>query len=333
MTSWVLSIAQGFHDHWQVAKERGLWDITRNAHIERGDFVYFWGSGQPLAGFLGRATVVADIREIEIGENRPWSEDDPRLMDYTHRIFLTDFIDRTVPPQRWAEVQRLTGLASAHLRPQTGDPAVEAVLETFIGVVEEPDEAVRDEQVAGLVDFEEDARARTLSESVRREGQPGFRKALDDAYGRCAITQTTTPSVLEAAHIRAYKGTHTNLITNGMLLRRDVHRLFDSHLITVVIENDDYVVRADPDLEDEEYRKLDGKRLLCSTAGTGQAGAGAAREPRTRMRMAQVMSHPAASSSSSPPTLLAGCLRALIPILIGMAASRSTPRAAASCTR
>lgn len=257
----MLSIAQGFHDHWQVAKERGLWDITRNAHIERGDFVYFWGSGQPLAGFLGRATVVADIREIETGENRPWSEDDPRLMEYTHRIFLADFIDRTVPPQRWTEVQRLTGLASAHLRPQTGDPTAEAALATFIGVVHEPYEAVRQEQPARPVDFDEDARTRKLSESVRREGQPGFRKALDDAYGRCAITQTTTPSVLEAAHIRAYKGIHTNLITNGMLLRRDIHRLFDSHRITVVIESDNYIVRADPGLQDEEYRKLDGKRL------------------------------------------------------------------------
>lgn len=67
-----------------------------------------------------------------------------------------------------------------------------------------------------------------------REGQAKFRSALISYYGaRCMITGETVAQIIEAAHIRPYDGNKTNHVTNGLLLRVDIHRLFDCGLLNV----------------------------------------------------------------------------------------------------
>lgn len=67
-----------------------------------------------------------------------------------------------------------------------------------------------------------------------RRGQPRFRRDLLRAYaGRCAITGWAAEHVLEAAHIVPYRGDHTNHVTNGLLLRSDLHTLFDLGLLWI----------------------------------------------------------------------------------------------------
>ncbi len=67
-----------------------------------------------------------------------------------------------------------------------------------------------------------------------RLGQGGFRIAVMDAYGRsCAITTEHSLPALEAAHIRPYAEDGGHDVTNGLLLRSDVHRLFDRGYVTV----------------------------------------------------------------------------------------------------
>ena len=79
-----------------------------------------------------------------------------------------------------------------------------------------------------------DARERTLSSIVRRRGQPAFRQGLLAAYkGRCAITGCCLEPVLDAAHIFPYRGPETNQLCNGLLLRTDLHTLFDLKLIAI----------------------------------------------------------------------------------------------------
>ncbi|HUV50580.1 MAG TPA: HNH endonuclease [Anaerolineae bacterium] len=67
-----------------------------------------------------------------------------------------------------------------------------------------------------------------------RLGQGGFRVIVTDAYQRrCAITQEKTLPTLEAAHIKPFSDSGPHLIENGILLRSDIHRLFDSGYVTV----------------------------------------------------------------------------------------------------
>ncbi|WP_440997543.1 HNH endonuclease [Arhodomonas sp. SL1] len=79
-----------------------------------------------------------------------------------------------------------------------------------------------------------DSRKRTLATIVQRRGQATLRQALIEAYeGRCAITGCEVLDVLEAAHIHPYRREETNYPSNGLLLRGDVHTLFDLGLLTV----------------------------------------------------------------------------------------------------
>jgi hypothetical protein len=77
-----------------------------------------------------------------------------------------------------------------------------------------------------------DARQRAVRQIVARQGQSVFRAALLDAYqGRCAVTGCDAPAALEAAHLRPYRGPDSNTVSNGLLLRADVHTLLDLRLL------------------------------------------------------------------------------------------------------
>jgi len=55
-----------------------------------------------------------------------------------------------------------------------------------------------------------------------------------DAYGnRCAVTGERVRPVLEAAHIKPFALDGSNLISNGLSLRADIHKLFDRGYVTV----------------------------------------------------------------------------------------------------
>lgn len=68
-----------------------------------------------------------------------------------------------------------------------------------------------------------------------RLGQAAFRIAVTAAYGgACAVTGEHALPVLEAAHIRPFADdASTHDVPNGLLLRADVHRLFDRGYVTV----------------------------------------------------------------------------------------------------
>lgn len=67
-----------------------------------------------------------------------------------------------------------------------------------------------------------------------RLGQGTFRVLVTDMYNRrCAITGERTLPALEAAHIRPYAESGSHEPSNGLLLRRDIHSLFDSGYVTV----------------------------------------------------------------------------------------------------
>ncbi len=75
---------------------------------------------------------------------------------------------------------------------------------------------------------------RVLTEVVHRREQFAFRRRLLAAYeGRCAVTGESVEAVLEAAHITPYSKEALNDLSNGLLLRADLHNLFDLCLIAV----------------------------------------------------------------------------------------------------
>ena len=98
-----------------------------------------------------------------------------------------------------------------------------------------------------------------------RIGQGTFRALVLDSYGRqCAVTRERALPALEAAHIRPFSETETHQVRNGLLLRSDIHRLFDVGYITVTPE---YRVEASTRMREdfndgENYMRLHGSGIL-----------------------------------------------------------------------
>jgi putative restriction endonuclease len=71
-----------------------------------------------------------------------------------------------------------------------------------------------------------------------RLGQGSFRVIVTDAYQRrCAITREKTLPALEAAHIKPFSQSGPHRIQNGLLLRADIHNLFDAGYVTVTTDH------------------------------------------------------------------------------------------------
>lgn len=100
-----------------------------------------------------------------------------------------------------------------------------------------------------------DERKATLRRVVTRTGQGKFRALVLAAYdGRCAITGYSEPAALEAAHITPYRGSRTDVVTNGLALRADLHRLWDTGLLAV--HEDSHEVLIAKQLRDSHYGEL-----------------------------------------------------------------------------
>jgi hypothetical protein len=104
-----------------------------------------------------------------------------------------------------------------------------------------------------------DSRELVLREIDARRGQAAFRDTLLERYGRCLISGCSVAEVLEAAHIDPYRGSEQHHPDNGLILRADLHTLFDLNL--VAIEPNNLIVRIHPALT--EYKEFDGKPLKC----------------------------------------------------------------------
>lgn len=66
-----------------------------------------------------------------------------------------------------------------------------------------------------------------------RPGQGLTRQILLNVYGRCALTGEETPAVLDVAHINAATDGGKASMANCILLRTDIHRLWDSKLLSI----------------------------------------------------------------------------------------------------
>lgn len=109
-----------------------------------------------------------------------------------------------------------------------------------------------------VIEFTREVRLGAISV---RQGQGRFRAQLLLAYGkRCAFTGTWAVPVLDAAHIHPYSGRASNNPTNGLLLRTDVHKLFDLGLMAV--DSRSMTQLVSPELRGTEYETLSGRPLV-----------------------------------------------------------------------
>ncbi len=98
-----------------------------------------------------------------------------------------------------------------------------------------------------------------------RLGQGAFRILVTSAYHRrCAISGEKALPVLEASHIKPFSCSGPNRIDNGLLLRSDIHKLFDAGYLTI---STDYRVEVSRRIKEDfenggNYYTYHGKNLF-----------------------------------------------------------------------
>jgi len=169
---------------------------------------------------------------------------DPPIDENEIKMIWPDFagfghISQSLDPKRYAEFKQRVGK-----RGPSYDP---------VGREVNPAGAERDAML--------ETQRREQRQSLARPGQQQFRDAVVERYGRhCLVTGSNLLAVLEAAHIHTSPGEDDNRPGNGLLLRADVHRLFDQNLLG--IEPTQLRVEVHPDAS-KEYGYLADKILAC----------------------------------------------------------------------
>ncbi|MBK7909023.1 HNH endonuclease [Candidatus Pollutiaquabacter sp.] len=112
---------------------------------------------------------------------------------------------------------------------------------------------------------DDDVNAFRLQLSRIRRGQNKFRFNLFKVYGiQCFISKCSVEQVLHACHISPHSVSGDNRVSNGILLRADLHELFDLNLVAIHPETKQ--VHVSNQLKDKEYRRFVGVEV-CSLKG------------------------------------------------------------------
>lgn len=243
---WLEKESRGFTDEipeWMLADE-GHWKrVSHNCKGPRG------GDYRALCDLSSRGKVV----ELDY---RPYDINRKEFYLGILRLTFKDAGRRGEPKVAWKDEKSR--------RFETIEAEV-----TFSQTDTSPDSISEVEICAASEEFDPlnlaDARCHIVASLALRKGQQKFRSDLKSAYqNKCALTGCAVVEVLEAAHIIGFRGDHTNHVQNGLLLRADVHTLFDMGLVG--IDPDTWKVVLHPTLRLGDYGKLHGSTPHLPTA-------------------------------------------------------------------
>jgi hypothetical protein len=267
MSTRIIKIQQPLASHWEYAVRNGFWDFIVRSSVAPGDEAYFWVGGSP-GRVVGRARVTSGLRALTGHEPHAWSPDDPGRSRYKHRVDLTDF--ESLDVEIYMGELRSIGVQPSQAQVITVPDTGVSWFEQRMGVTDPFDQALaalRSDTSWAAMDIEvveDDRRQKVPASVVIRRGQRRFREALLTAFDRCcAVSGCAVVELLEAAHISPYKGEHTDRPDNGLLLRADLHTLFDLDLLT--IRATDLTIAVAPVIGDSLYRDLEGRALRSRT--------------------------------------------------------------------
>ena len=277
--SWIFQFLPDHNFDFESTLEPELvltWHVGQHPLLmRRGQMVYLWraaGKRKLVSGIIGTASIQS---KPEVQQPFAQSPGGPREMDQNE-------------PEQCAvlKIEKLFNGADSMLRKEVllHDPNLKD-----LRILRGPngtnfplrtDQAIHIAELLGLkskaakpvyADFgeapnDDPDELRTFAAKVRR-GQPKFRNALLGLYGeKCAITGTPVRQVLEACHVTLHSKTGINRSDNGILLRSDIHELFDQGLID--IDPDTMAVVVDARIRESEYGRYHGQCLPIRSDGT-----------------------------------------------------------------
>jgi putative restriction endonuclease len=150
-----------------------------------------------------------------------------------HAISVTQLKSTALRPSDQLSIEELDLAGLERLLLPTGEEALGVVVAA--GFLKSPASAEANEELeTDVARSAADEREQVLRAIKVRRGQSSFRRGLIKLYGsRCLVTGCELEALLEAAHIAPYRNVSHNDLSNGLLLRADIHTLFDLYLVRI----------------------------------------------------------------------------------------------------
>lgn len=265
MTAWLMQmkktskrVSEGYDDH---ASTHYSWDsaVPNHAKVQSGDIIVIWEpekllglsviekitKGQatkqtPMCPYCGKADVAA--RKKKLPKYKCWTRNCKEEFEEPHWKTKDVVTYQSRHEMSWISADGL--LAGPELRQLCISPESQNALrkldwKRFTEALAKSPEPISlsilsaaQKSVTGAPGGHKIATTRV------RRGQGTFRKTLLDHFGEtCAFTGPTPPQALDAAHLYSYADNGKHHENGGILLRRDLHRLFDLGLIAVNPKN------------------------------------------------------------------------------------------------
>jgi hypothetical protein len=232
----------------EIFRSRGAaeepWTCSATRKIKPGDRAYLLKQGKPI-GLFGRGTVIrkpggasprhALLRFDVTNGGVLWDPTEEFLVDESTLLALP------VPKKQWQN--QSAGIT-------LNNNAARAIDRLILDAV-----LIGRSQAVPIDDTAQEVAARLKRLLAMRPHQRLFSEGVREKYrNKCAVTGCLTPAALEAAHINTHKGEDDNSLANGILLRSDIHGLFDRFLIT--LSEDGTKIETSPELTDPGYAAL-----------------------------------------------------------------------------
>lgn len=239
-------------------------DNKIDQELETGDELWIWTHESSGGRGLTAKAVAGDVSDR--GESKAVVlhnvEIAPRPFDY--RVFPEAPVNGRLTGSRFLDYASTQRTSAIYVIEDDDYP-------DFIAVVQErgragnkipdPSPTWEDEVAGHKNDLLEGLEKRKSSTRKARSGQSQFRRDLIARYnGKCVVTKCAIPEALEAAHVMPHTGDPKwDHADNGMLLRRDLHALFDGMLWSIDPATNTLCVAER--LKTSGYRKLDGRLI------------------------------------------------------------------------
>lgn len=248
---------------------RAAWLSAMAAHTEGGEKPF----AILAAAFLELGARSLTLAEIYFGIERGWRPGDGPVAAVLGAVDSSGSIAPT-PARRLRQILKLMTVHGVLVARNEGWAAGDAELLVALasgeplvassGRLSDQVHSSADQEVSQLPDVEFDLpvplREVVMKAIAVRRGQPQFRRLLLGLYsGRCAISGYDGEAALEAAHIVPISETGDHSARNGLLLRADLHTLFDLHYVG--IDPSDWTVALCPILESTRYGALNGETV------------------------------------------------------------------------
>lgn len=262
---------QGAIENFQDRAGRTLAQTARELHLDPYSIVES-GNGTEFKNHLNDTVFTVyhrrldpanqDRVEIAIGIENITTEhgfDSTRAADWFSHIQLKYHEAVSKSPQWWPRVALWSMDEVLNFQQD---------LRSFLSPTNRAEQGTEAKPLATKRPLNEPVDERVLQQILTRRGQAAFRSALLAAYGSaCAVSRCTDEAVLEAAHIAPHAEAQDYRSENGLLLRADIHTLFDLRLLSVDPRSGVIVVSA---RLGPIYQAFAGQRLRLPASPTDQ---------------------------------------------------------------